>query len=486
MKKAVIIGAGIAGLASACRLAVQGYQVTVYEANDTYGGKLGQQTSGKYRFDTGPSLFTMPQYLEDLFEFCGDQLDQYFDYQQMDESCRYFWEDGTRFTMFQDESALKKSTLNAFGEAGNLILPHLRKSKFIYDKIGRIFTENSLHKGKTWFSSDVLKALPHITRYGLNSTMHNKNLALKHPKLVQLFNRYATYNGSDPYQAPATLNLIPHLEHGYGTFFPMKGMRSIVDAIFNLATKLGVNFFFNSPVSDIIVEHGKVKGIIIDEDKIKTDLVVSNMDVYYTYERLLPGVKTPQKIKTQERSSSAIIFYWGIRRSFSELGLHNILFSEDYQSEFKHLFEKKTGFNDPTVYIHISSKVCKEDAPSGCENWFVMVNAPSDIGQNWNEEVKAQKSYIIDKINRTLGCDIRDHIENENILDPKKIDLKTSSYQGSLYGTSSNSKMAAFNRQKNQANIEGLYFCGGSVHPGGGIPLCLMSAKISCDLIPKI
>ncbi len=487
MKKAVVIGSGIAGLASACRLAKKGYQVSVFEANSTYGGKLDEIKVAGYRFDAGPSLFTMPQYLEELFEFCGEKLSSYFIYERMDESCRYFWEDGTEFTMHNDETLLKSSAKKAFGGDGLNIVSHLNQSQFIYDKIGHIFTEKSLHKIKTWMSWDVIKALPQIPWYGLNSSMDQKNQSsLKHPKLVQLFNRYATYNGSNPYQAPATLNLIPHLEHGFGTFFPKEGMRSIADSVFNLAKKLGVQFHFNTPVSSITVKNGSATAIECNNEPIEADVVVSNMDVYYTYTRLLQNLKLPRKIKTQERSSSAIIFYWGINRKFEKLGLHNILFSENYEAEFEHIFGKKTGFNDPTVYIHISSKVRAQDAPKRCENWFVMVNAPSDTGQNWDKLVEEQKAYIVEKIKRTLGVDIKEHIESENMLDPRKIDVKTSSYQGSLYGTSSNSKMAAFNRQKNKSNIKNLFFCGGSVHPGGGIPLCLMSAKIMNDSIPTV
>jgi phytoene desaturase len=486
VKKAIVIGSGIGGLASACRLATKGYDVTVFEANESYGGKLGEMESNGYRFDTGPSLFTMPHYLEELFEFCGETLQDYFEYNRLDESCKYFWEDGTSFTMFQNEKKLAHEAETVFGNDGKQLIPHLQKSKFIYDKIGHIFTENSLHSAKTWLSGDVLKALPHITRYGLNSKMHQKNKKnLVHPKLVQLYDRYATYNGSNPYQAPATLNLIPHLEHGYGTFFPKKGMRSIACALYALASKLGVNFKFNTAVEEIELTHGKASGIRTKGLSYGADIVVSNMDVYYTYEKLLPSLTTPKKIKAQERSSSAIIFYWGINRTFKELGVHNILFSNQYEKEFDHIFNKKTDFNDPSVYIHISSKIRKEDAPEGCENWFVMVNAPANNGQNWDDLIGRQKAAILEKLSRMLGQNISKMIQTDFFLDPRTIDLNTSSYQGSLYGTSSNSKMAAFARQKNKSRVKNLYFCGGSVHPGGGIPLCLMSAKIMSNFIPS-
>jgi phytoene dehydrogenase-like protein len=220
----------------------------------------------------------------------------------------------------------------------------------------------------------------------------------------------------------------------------------------------------------------------VNDQAIFADIVFSNMDVYFTYHKLLPQIKIPKKTLSQERSSSAIIFYWGIKKEFPELDLHNIFFSDNYKEEFTFLFDQKTMYSDPTVYINISSKLAKNDAPQGTENWFVMVNAPSNCGQNWDDLIATTKKNIIAKISKRLSISLHDLIEYEEILDPRTIESKTSSYQGSLYGTASNNKFAAFLRHPNfKKNVKGLYFVGGSVHPGGGIPLCLMSAKIACN-----
>jgi phytoene dehydrogenase-like protein len=206
------------------------------------------------------------------------------------------------------------------------------------------------------------------------------------------------------------------------------------------------------------------------------------MDVYFTYNKLLPNVKYPKKTLSQERSSSAIIFYWGIKKEFPELDLHNIFFSNKYKDEFDAIFKAKTIYNDPTVYINISSKIAKKDAPENAENWFVMVNAPANEAQDWDNLINETRKNVISKINAVLKTNIEKLIETEEILDPRTIESKTLSYKGSLYGTSSNSKFAAFLRHPNfKKNIKGLYFVGGSVHPGGGIPLCLLSAKIATN-----
>lgn len=213
--------------------------------------------------------------------------------------------------------------------------------------------------------------------------------------------------------------------------------------------------------------------------------MVSNMDVVPTYRKLLPNQKQPNKILGQERSSSAVIFYWGLGKSFPQLDLHNIFFSDDYMAEFDAIFNTKTLFEDPTVYVNITSKDVPADAPEGKENWFVMINAPHNTGQNWEQLVKDLRAWVIKKLNRILDTDIAPLIEEEWIMTPDIIEVRTQSYLGALYGASSNNKMAAFLRHPNfSRNLSNLYFCGGSVHPGGGIPLCLLSAKIVADLTP--
>ena len=171
----------------------------------------------------------------------------------------------------------------------------------------------------------------------------------------------------------------------------------------------------------------------------------------------------------------------------TDLDLHNIFFSSDYKKEFESIFEKKELYNDPTVYLNITSKDVLNDAPKGCENWFVMINTPSNHGQDWDKLVKNLRSIVINKLSEKLGTSLKDKIECEEILTPITIENKTQSYMGALYGSSSNNKIAAFLRHPNFSNkIKNLYFCGGSVHPGGGIPLCLLSAKIVSEIIPDI
>lgn len=484
--KAIIIGSGVAGLASAIRLAVQGFAVTVFEKNSYPGGKLSAFELGGYRFDSGPSLFTQPLNIEELFTLANEPIEEYFQYQKVPIACNYFYEDGTCIHAFADTELFENELIEKTGEKKGSLFSYLRKSENIYNRIGKVFLNFSLHKLSTLWNAPIIKALRAVRWPYLFNTLHEVNKShFSNAKTIQLFNRYATYNGSNPYQAPGMLSLIPHLEHNEGVFYPKGGMISITDALYKLACKKGVVFHFSNPVESILHEEKKVKGVVVKGVVHYSEIVVSNMDIYFTYQKLLNNPIASKNILKQERSSSALVFYWGIKKEFSKLGLHNILFTKNYLDEFTHLFTFKKLYQDPTIYINITGK-CEPgiQSPNGKENWFVMVNAPANIGQDWELYRKEYRKAIIQKINRLLKSDIEPLIEVEEIMDPVQIEMKTASYMGSLYGTSSNSKLAAFLRHPNFTNkIKGLYFVGGSVHPGGGIPLCLQSAKIMSEIV---
>ncbi len=486
-QKALIIGAGIAGIATAIRLAVKEYAVDVFEANHYPGGKLSEFEQEGYRFDSGPSLFTMPQYVDELFKLAGKNPKDYFKYQKLNTVCHYFFDDGTRINAYADPEKLANEVNKQTGEPKASLKKYAQNSDRIYDITNHVFLEQSLHRLKTYLSIDTVKSILRFFQIDAFRSMNRANQSFfKDKRLVQFFNRYATYNGSNPYQAPATLNVIPHLEQYFGAYFPVGGMYSITLSLVKLAEDLGVRFNYNTVVEEIVLEKQKVAGIKIAGEFITADLVISNMDVWFTYRKLLSKHPKlfPEKILNQERSSSALIFYWGIQKQFAQLDLHNIFFSADYEAEFNAIWKQQTIYHDPTVYLNISSKCKANDAPPGCENWFVMINVPANVGQDWDRLIAAARQDIIKKLSRQLGEDISPLIVNESILDPRSIESRTSSYQGSLYGTSSNSQFAAFLRHANRsAKIKNLYFCGGSVHPGGGIPLALLSAKIVSDWV---
>ena len=487
MAKAIIIGSGIAGIASALRLRQKGYDVVVFEANAYAGGKLHAFDRQGYRFDFGPSLFTMPHLVDELFELYGVDPKTRFEYIRKDQVCNYFWDDGTTFSVAADENTFVEQAAEKFDTPAENLRRYLARNKKKYELTANIFLNKSLHKWRTYWSAETLHSLLQAHKLHISSTLNAVNEHyFDSPKLVQLFNRYATYNGSSPYATPGIMSMIPHLEMHFGTFFPKEGMHDISQSLFRFAQEQGVQFHFEEAVTVIDHDDHTVRGVTTEKGQYPADLVVTNMDVFSTFNKLLPTAKQPRKVLQQERSSSAIIFYWGIEKTFPALDLHNIFFSSDYQQEFDHIFKQKRLYADPTVYINITSKDKPDDAPEGCENWFVMINAPGNFDQDWEALLQQARSNIIRKLNAILKVNLEDYIHTEDIIDPRTIESMTSSHRGSLYGTSSNSKFAAFLRHPNfSRQFDNLYFCGGSVHPGGGIPLCLLSAKIATDQIPS-
>ena len=482
-----IVGSGIGGIAFAIRMACLGQQVHVFEANAYPGGKLAEITLDGYRFDAGPSLFTLPQLVDELFALAGKNPRDYFQYERLPEICRYFWEDGTRLHTHQDPDKTATEIAEVLGESAQNIRTYIAHAGTKYNIVSDLFLDNSLHKLSTWTGKKALTGYANLHRLGLFDTMHNSHRKrFKNPKTVQLFDRYATYNGSDPYQTPATLSIIPHLEYNLGAYFPAGGMIEIPRSLSRLAQELGVEFHLEEPVTEIRCSASQVTGIKTNKGTYDFDFVASNADIRPTYERLLTRLPKPKKLLNQPKSSSGIIFYWGVNRTFEELGVHNIFFSDHYKREFEAIFNSQTMDEDPTAYVHISSKVAPDDAPVGCENWFVLMNAPANSGQDWDQLVNATRKNVIAKISRILGVDLEKQIVSEDYLDPRRIETRTSSSGGALYGNASNNKFAAFLRHPNyRPAIKNLYWIGGSVHPGGGIPLCLSSAKIAAKLFQE-
>ena len=483
----IVIGSGIAGIASSIRLACKGFDVTVIEKNSYPGGKLTEFTQSGFRFDAGPSLFTLPKQVDELFELAGENPRDCFNYERLPVACHYFWDDGTFLKAFGNEIEFAKEVERVLHVPANRVTDYLKKAQFIYETTAPVFLHRSLHKWRNFLNIETLRGVLASPRLGIFSNLHAQNIAqLGDPKLVQLFNRYATYNGSDPYQAPAVLQSISHLEFGQGAWFPKGGMSSITNSLVALAKRKGVKFLLNEEVDEIKTEGKRVVGVKTKQNQYVANWVVCNSDVVPAYRKLLLNHLAPEKILKQPRSSSALIFYWGIGAVFNELNMHNIFFSNDYKQEFSFIFEGNNISNDPTIYVNITSEIQKEDAPAGCQNWFVMINVPGNKGQNWDALIEQARKDILKKLSFRLGKNIEELILNESILDPRSIETKTSSFQGSLYGSSSNNRYAAFLRHANfSSHITNLYFCGGSVHPGGGIPLCLQSARIVADLIPN-
>jgi phytoene desaturase len=426
----------------------------------------------------------MPEQVDELFELYDKNPRDYFKYVQIEETCHYFFNDGTNFLFESNPEKRSSALIEKFGQSsGQAAIDYMVESEKTYNQVGTIFIDRPKYGIKNLFDRELIKRYPKLLSRKLLGSLNRWNeRKLKQEHLVQIFNRYGTYNGSNPYQMSGLYSMIPHLELNLGTFFPEKGMRSIVDSLYDLAVEQGIEFRFDErQIHASPIKNGYA--IETAAENFHTPLLVSAIDCVTFYKYILADTKEQAKYAKQEKSSSAVVFYWAVEKKFPALKLHNIFFGADYEAEFQQIFGTKDLPETPTVYVHISSVVNPQDAPENGQNWFVMINTPAGIVPDNLQRAKL-RAYIDQELEKHLGEPVSPHVLHENVWDATAIEFDTGSHMGALYGAACNHKMAALQRHGNTSKkYKNLYFCGGTVHPGGGIPLVLKSAKIVSDLI---
>ncbi len=489
MKEIIVIGAGLGGLSAAIRLAKKGFSVTVLEKNETIGGKVNIVEANNYKFDTGASLLTMRHVLQDLFDFAGKRLEDYLEIVPLEPICRYFWTDGTIFNAFADLEKTEREIEKIEPRDVAGFHKFLADSRQKYEIAERTFLAKSLND-----LPELLKPkfLPDLLKISTSKTLDRHNAQyFKSEKLRQLFNRFATYNGSSPYKIPATFALIPFVEFGLGAWYARGGMYEIPKALEKLAKELGVKIYTESAVEKIIVENKKAVGVHANGETMRADSVIANSDAIETYRNLIEKkerrIFTDKKLNNREPSCSGFVLLLGTKKKFPQLAHHNIFFSDDYRAEFEAIFERKIPAPDPTVYVCATSRTDSSQAPEGCENLFVLINAPyTNPNVDWEKEKKSYRDLIIKKLENFGLKDLENSIDFEQIITPEDFEKKYNANRGSIYGISSNGVFSAFLRVPNKArDIENLYFAGGATHPGGGIPLVLLSGKMAAEMIAR-
>ena len=486
-QEVVIIGSGLGGLSAAIRLAKQGFRVQLFEKNPVPGGKMGEFSANGYRFDTGPSVLTMPFVIDHLFASVGENRESHLTFRNLDPICRYFWNDGSQLDASENVAQMQQE-MRRFSESdANNYPKFLDYAERIYDITGNIFLQTPVHEMRHLFSELDMATLLRFPQIDPLKTVHSSVARFfGDSRIRQLFDRFATYNGSNPYKAPATLNVIPYVEHGLGAYYIEGGMYRLVEKLVALAEFLGVEMHFSAPVEKIEHDGRQLRGVRVNGELVPANFAVCNADVVTAHNTLIDGFPgRQQSLNRLEPSLSGMVFMWGVRREFPQLAHHNILFSGDYALEFKQIFDEKRAPDDPTIYIAITSKSDAGHAPKGCENWFVLLNMPYLAGQDWAIESERMRRIVLKKL-RENGIDVEAHIQTEQQFTPQNFFDFYGSNRGSIYGISSNSPMAAFKRPANRSReINGLYFAGGSSHPGGGIPLVMLSGKMCARLIAE-
>ena len=485
MPKVIVIGAGLGGLSAACRLAQNGHEVHVYERNDSFGGKVNQIKADGFTFDTGASLVTMKHVFEDLFESCGKDINEYsWTFERLDPICRYFWKDGTEFDAAASVEKTKLNIAEISSKDADGFEEYLASSRQKYEISERTFLAKSLNELPSLLRPSYLPDLLKISTLSNLDKFNSKHF--ESPKMRQLFNRFATYNGSSPYKTPATFALIPWVEFGLGAWYPKGGIYEIPKAIKSLADNLGVAFHFGESVNKIVVEGAVTKGIETSNGFVEADIVVSNADAISAYRDLIPEserrIYNEKKLSKIEPSCSGFVLLLGTNKKFESIAHHNIYFSDDYPSEFEGIFETGELPSDPTIYVCATSRTDATQAPEGGENFFVLINAPYTRVKSLDYENYGE--FIVDELEKRGLSGLRESLVFKKMITPEDFEEKYRANRGSIYGVSSNGIMSAFMRVPNMAkDIKGLYFVGGTTHPGGGMPLVLLGGKMVADLI---
>lgn len=486
MKRVAVVGAGLGGLAAAIHLARGGHRVVILEKNGRVGGKMNVFAEKGYRFDTGPTLLTMPFLLQELFAAAGRRLEDHLDLVRLDPICRYYWPDGTRLDASSNVEAMEAQISRISPRDAGRYGPFMERAGKIYAAGSGPFLFTpfmSLGMGGMLRQARHLSALLKIDAF--RTLDQAVSASFSDPRIRQLFNRFATYNGSSPYLAPATLQIIPYVEFAMGGWYIRGGMYRLAEVLAAIARDLGVEIRTGLPVARIVSAGGRVSGVLDQNGEMhRADAVICDADALYAQASLL-GEAGRGRRGAAEPSMAGFVMLLGVRRRFPELAQHTILFSADYREEFDAIVRRGIPPEDPTVYLSLSCLQDEQHAPAGGSNLFVLVNAPALGGAfDWGEQAARYREKVLGKI-RSQGIMIRDEeIDVEKIVTPEEFAGMYNAHRGSIYGTSSNGRMAAFVRPPNRSRmIRNLYFAGGSAHPGGGIPLVLLSGKLAARLL---
>ena len=498
MSRIVVIGAGMGGMAAAARLAVKGHEVTVLEAADTYGGKLGAFQRDGFVFDTGPSLMTLPAVYRDLFNKTGKPLDDVIELVELEPAFRYRFSDGATVTMpgadtARAAAALQEGLGGTNADDWNSLM---RQASQMWQLTRPAFLEQPL---AGWRS--VMPMMKDRRNASVISPwLSLRSLGKKHlrdPRAVTLLDRYATYAGSDPRRATSVLATIPYMEQTFGAFHIAGGIRALGTALFNRCIERGVAFEFGRPAVRITRDaSGKVNGVDTVTGHLPADVVVANVDARQLANSLLPGERSLQAALRAPQSLSGFCMYLGIEGKTPGVAHHNVWFAQDYDAEFDSIFgvgrfrDGARPIDDPVIYACVPQDPSM--APAGCESWFILINAaphsatPSRRHVNWDEPgLKESYAECILDVLAKRGVDLRSRMRWQEVRTPADIERNTGSIGGSIYGTASHGTMAAFKRPPNTTKVPGLFLVGGSSHPGGGLPLVGMSASIVADIIGR-
>lgn len=486
-KTVIVIGGGLGGISAAISLAQKGYTVSLYEKNTHLGGKLNRLEQEGFGFDLGPSILTMPHVFEKLFKDSGKRMKDYVSIIRLDHQWRSFFPDGNKIdlhedleVMFEENDSLTKRDMKDYKKL-------LKYSKTLYDITEQGYFTNGLDNTK-----EVMKQhgmFRSVKGFDLFSTMHEGiDKRIRNKQFRDMLSYFIKYVGSSPYDAPAVLNMMIYMQHAQGVWYVPGGMQRLADALVTLAEEIGVKFYTGQKVARLEQSKDQITGALLEDGtKLTADYYVSNMEVIPAYETLLEEKKQfTNKLKRKfEPASSGLVMHLGVKNSYPQLGHHNFFFSENMKEQMNAIFQEHRLPDDPVIYLVNVNKTDPTQAPEGYENIKVLPHIPyiqdKPISQ---EEYEAFGERVLEKLERMGLTDLRKNIVTKDIWTPEDIKRVYGSDRGAIYGTVSNRKKnKGFKHPKQSERYNNLYFVGGTVNPGGGMPMVTLSGQQVSDMI---
>ena len=486
---ALVIGAGIGGIATAARLAKNGYEVTVLEKNGTPGGRCNQIIRDGHRFDIGPTLFLMPEVWEETFASLGEKMSDHLDLRRIDPTYKVHFEDGLQLQLTSNlgdmQNQLEAVDKTAFTGFLGYIAEGAKHYKISLEKfVGRNFFNI--------FEYFSLKNLPLIFNLkALQKHYTNTSRFFKDERLKAAFTFQNMYLGLSPYDAPATYSLLQYTVLAEGVWYPMGGMYAGIQALTKIAEKLGVKFVYNSPVKKLQAEGSKVIGAeTFDGKTYVADIFVGNADLPYIYKELLPDLAEAEKLENKLYTCSTIMFYWGVDKQYPQIAHHNVFLGGEYKASFDQIFNGHTLPEVPSFYVHAPARTDAAAAPNGQESIYVLVpvgHHDARSKQDWDAMVNRARETVFTRLAKEMGVtDLREHIKFEIVYQPEDWKERYNLEKGAAFGLSHNFWQVGYLRPQNRhAKYKNMYFAGASTHPGTGLPIVLLSARLTTERILK-
>ncbi len=492
-EKAIVIGSGLGGLAAACTLAARGHEVTLVERSEWLGGKAAVLERDGFRFDMGPTILTLPNVLRRIFSEADKNLDDYMELKRLDPQWRCFFDGNVQFDLLESldkmQAQLREVSSDAVAEGYGKFLKLSERQHEVSERF--FFWKNV--GGLT----DTIGFLEAMTPRGIADVLSLKfgrtvaGLVRSHvpdERVAQMIDHFTQYVGSSPDSSPAVLCGIAHMQTDEGVWYPMGGTRAIPEALIRLGTDLGVNYITGRQVTAIRASGGRVTGVELEGgETIDGGIVVSNSDSVRTHDELL-GKDIAAKFKKRrsyEPACSGVVLYLGLKQRYEHILHHNFVFSRDPHEEFEFIYRKGEPAPDPTCYVCAPSLSEPGVAPDGGEALYILVHTPYlRPHHDWSKMLPEYRNKIIEKLKNTAGMeDIEDRIVCEDALTPEDIDRRYHVLNGAIYGLASHGRfLGGFKPANRSPDVKGLYLCGGSAHPGPGMPMVMMSGWIAGDV----